>query len=368
MLKTPFHCFVPQHVSDERIYKEFHQNTIQLLKAETKRILKTYEDKSVYLSEQDIFDYVQNVKRILEIFEIRDREIIQTLLSLLEKVSGKVQPISERDIKRRRRRRKRQTNVSTENPVVNLAIGVLALLPPDITRTKEELRWMCRYTEHSDEKNMTEYHTIKFNKTHDFRGDTFRVPNVGLEWMSSIKLNNLYDLDAQMEYCVGSAYDKTYPYPMYQLYVFDSSDSKNFHFVQSKIHEETAVGQTLEISIHLNDTIKPENAICEMLIDDTWQESVCKKGDQTVPKTLVCVCTRNNPFRITFVNAKVEKTDTLTPASVTKTMTVATKPTIEVTKAKEQEVATTQTPIINEDEPSGSTCKFFSVTFWIKIN
>lgn len=342
-----------------------------MLKAETKRILKTYEDKSVYLSEQDIFDYVQNVKLILETFDIRDREIIQNLLQLLEKVSGKGQARNEaRDIKRRRRRKRQTIDSTPENPVVNLAIGVLALLPPDITRTQEELRWMCRYTEHTEEKNMTEYHIQKYNKTHDFRRELFKVPNVGLDWTANLKLNNLYDIDPEMEYCLGSAYDKSYPYPhpIYQLYVFYSNDTKNFHFMPSKIRESDISGvDMVEIAIHLNDTVRPENTGCEMLIDDNWDESVCKVM-QTASKTVTCNCTRNEPFRVKFLKPKsVEVMDSLTPASITQSMDVTTVK-IQVVSTKEQSMSSTQAPMISDDGSSGSTCEFLVVTLKILIN
>lgn len=324
-----------------------------MIKAETKRILKTYDDKSVYVSEQDIFDYVQNVKLILETFDIHDRQIIQDLLSLLEKVSGKGQAISEaRDIKRRRRR-KRQTDVSPENPVVNLAIGVLSLLPPDLTRTKEELRWMCRYTEHIEEKNMTEYHTVKYNKTHDFRHEMFRIPHLGLDWTANVKLNNLYDFDPQMEYCLGSAHDRSYQYPIYQLYVFYSNDTKNFYFEPSKVEEDT-----VEIAVNLNTTTKSENTRCEMLVDDSWVENVCTPT-QTSTKILSCNCTRNEPFRVKFVKEKLapEVVDSLTPAAITQSMDVTTQ------KIQSQDQTVSPSPMQMPDTTSGSTCKFLLYSF-----
>lgn len=326
-----------------------------MIKAETKQILKTYDDKAVYVSEQDIFDYVQNVKLILETFDIHDREIIQNLLSLLEKVSGKSQTMNvSRDIKRRRRR-KRQTDASPENPVVNLAIGVLSLLPPDLTRTKEELRWMCRYSEHIEEKNMTEYHTVKFNKSHDFRQEMFRVPNVGLDWTANVKLNNLYDFDPQLEYCLGSAHDKTYRSPIYQLYVFSSNDTKNFYFVKSNIGQNDQ--DTVEIGFHLNNTIKPEITACEMLIDDSWVENVCKNF-QTSPKILSCNCSRNEPFRIKFLKEKspVEVIDSLTPAAITQSMDATTQK-IETSSSTDQTASSS--PMMSQDGSSGSACESF---------
>uniref|UniRef100_A0A336M191 CSON007492 protein n=1 Tax=Culicoides sonorensis TaxID=179676 RepID=A0A336M191_CULSO len=344
-----------KHISDDRIYKEFHQNIIQMLKAQTIRILKTYEDKSGYLSEQDILNYVQNVKRILEAFGIHNRDIIQNLLALLENVSGKGQAISEaKDIKKKRKRRQTNGNIkeSRQNPVVDLAIGVLALLPPDTNRTKEELRWMCRYTEYREEKNMTEYHIIKFNKTHDFRQVIHKVPSVGFEWRAEIKLNNLYEFDPNMEYCIGSTYDRSYKYPVYQLYVFSSSDTENFHFVPLK--EQESKGEVIEISVHLNNTIRPENAICEMLLDDTWTESTCIKVPSK-PKMVGCNCTKNEPFRVKLQLTSNSDQASLSPAipitpSMTTESTISTQ-----TQTKEGSTFSSPAPMISEDESNGST-------------
>ncbi|XP_063706225.1 uncharacterized protein LOC134835283 [Culicoides brevitarsis] len=336
-----------KHLPDDRIYKEFHQNIIKLIKAESKRIHKTYDDKSIYMSDKELFDYVQNVKLILETFEIRDRELIQELLSLLEKITAlKNEETVARDIKRRRR--KRQVTESPKSPVVKEAVDLLNLMDPNLVM--EKLRWMCLDKKSTVEVNNIEYHVIAFN-TSDIP-EKFRVPNKGSgEWTATVVLKNLYDFDNNFEYCVGSAFNQS-EIPVYNVFLFSRNlIAKNFTF------ESPKEKSSMDIAIHLNNTVKPENVACEMFVNAKWDDTVCKPSTLISPKTLTCTCDTNEAFRVKFVKARpTQVTESageslIPPTEITKSMEVTTEK-IQVTSPVEASPVPIKTP---ENGAAGST-------------
>lgn len=281
-----------------------------MIKAETKRIMRIHDDKSVYLSDEDILSYVQNVKVILETFDIHDRELINDLLTLLEKVSVKGQAISEaRDIKRRRKRQTETSNETTDklDPVAETAIGLLNLIQHDrdpsyvIKLSTDKLKWLCR----EQDKEYGELEIIRIKSGKDFRKEEIKIPKRGLTGSAFIKLNALYDIDYVNEYCIGTMYNQSFLNAIYQLNVYarkQNGTDENFELVPSKIDGTNA--EQVQITVHLNNSLKVEEVECEMFVDEKWDSTVCLKivDDQIQEKgNLKCNCTRNAPFHIVKV-------------------------------------------------------------------
>lgn len=306
---------------DMKLYEEFYTNVLQLLKAETKRLLAFPE----LLSNDQRFVFIKNSRQILEILDIRDNEIIRDLMALLEMIVDQEDIQIARDIKRRKRQALESRSVVIEvEDVLETFKNLIDRLKPDDNAVfpiaDEMLRWLCIQSNVTDVIRFNYSIQILKTETLDTAFHFNNGPTIYLRGHS----------DNNTEYCIGLVYDdKTnFDTAIYQVVVASRSNTKH------NLYSTTDI-QQIEIEYLTN---MASNCL---ILNQEWKTCPSSQNETT----LHCSCGFNVPFRIQSDGKEIPFT---TPqpkltSTVIQTTSKNDLPTVQTTSTVMPEVQTTVT-------------------------
>lgn len=352
-------------VPDFKLFQEFKSNIVQLIRAENIKLLPLRKDGTVHFTDEEVLDYLGGVKLIMELLDIRDKEIILSSIDLVETILVKIDSINEtRDIKRRRRQIQSNPDGMISDKVYLEALeqtGNLLdkLLPNDSTifeNAKYLSKQMC-YFKVGEEQN---YQTVKlrtFKQGHEysnFSTTDFATSHQDGAWTASARLGDVYELDEDTnDYCVATFFDAKGHLPIYQWLVFERKKNQSQYFQVLKTRANNGPNtngpNTVRIQINLNGTFKSDQLQCQMMLNTSWNKEICAT-DTSDPTKLICSCAVNQPVSFDVLrnvslatNSTGEKIVVPNPNS---NQIVTSLPTTEVTTVTTQRNTSPSTTVI----------------------